>query len=131
MRPERAAAQARPPTRPNHILVVEDDAEIREAVQMILEEDGLTASLTRNGKEALEWLQMNGEPALILLDLMMPVMDGRTFLQRLIQLGTKVPVVVMSAQSRLDVPDATAVLAKPFEIDVFLAMIRRHLPEAK
>ncbi len=115
----------------NQILVVEDDAEIREAVQMVLEENGLLASVTRNGREALDWIGANGAPALILLDLMMPVMDGRTFLEHHARSGATTPVLVMSAQSRIDVQGASAVIEKPFDTDVFLATIRRYLPPAK
>jgi CheY-like chemotaxis protein len=110
------------------ILVVEDDAEIREAMQCLLEEDGYATAVARNGLEALEWLRANGRPELILLDLMMPVMDGRTFLGHLRDSGpmADVPVMVMSAQSRAAVPGAVAVVEKPFDVEAFLSTLRRY-----
>jgi CheY-like chemotaxis protein len=114
--------------RAERVLIVEDDAEIREAVQALLEEDGYHVGVARNGLEALTWLEQNGQPSIILLDLMMPVMDGRTFLTRLAGLPPwrSVPVMVMSAQPRQPVPGAVAVLEKPFDADFFLAEVRRH-----
>ncbi len=58
------------------ILVVEDDAGIREALRMILELEGYNIREASNGKEGLEVLKSMPRPCLILLDLMMPIMDG-------------------------------------------------------
>jgi CheY-like chemotaxis protein len=110
--------------RGNHILVVEDDAEIRDAVLMVLEEDGLVASATRNGQEALEWIRANGAPALILLDLMMPVMDGwrlRTELKRDARLQA-IPVVAVTAsteKSRIKA-EFEGYLEKPVDLTTLL-----------
>jgi len=62
------------------IMVVDDDAEVREAVTDLLENHGYAVVPASNGKEALDELKaLDMRPALILLDLMMPVMDGQTF----------------------------------------------------
>src|SRR5260370_35631662 len=66
-------------TRP--ILIVEDDLDIRDALQEILEDEGYLPYAAANGAEALEVLDRVPKPGLVLLDLMMPVMDGYQFLE--------------------------------------------------
>ena len=68
-----------PPDGSSRILVVEDDDEIREAMVLVLEQQGYSVYEARNGREALELLHDGETPRLILLDLMMPVMDGWQF----------------------------------------------------
>jgi signal transduction histidine kinase/CheY-like chemotaxis protein/HAMP domain-containing protein len=82
------------------VLIVEDDPSTREAMRRLLEKLGLTVAEASNGLEGLRWLDGHPAPALILLDLMMPVMDGFEFLeelQRRPSLGN-VPVVVLTAK---------------------------------
>src|SRR5689334_1420654 len=109
------------------VMVVEDDALIRDMVIEILGGEGLIAVGARNGAEALRRLrQEHVEPALILLDLMMPVMSGWQF--RLEQLRDPalagIPVVVMSASDDGAVP-AEGHVAKPFEIEALLDVVSR------
>lgn len=109
------------------VMVVEDDASIREAVAEILAFEGYEPFVARNGAEALLALRRDGlSPALILLDLMMPVMNGWQF--RAEQLRdpalSRIPVVVMSA-SDPDGITADARVSKPFEIDALLDAIAR------
>lgn len=84
------------------IMVVEDDFFIRDMLVELLEDEGYTVTSAANGREAMLQLRASGElPGLILLDLMMPVMDGREFRQEqqhdvLLQ---AVPVVVLTASS--------------------------------
>ena len=66
-------------TRPHEILVVEDDPDIRESVVGILEAEGYAVRGAEHGAMALQCLRANSPPCLIVLDLMMPVMDGWTF----------------------------------------------------
>src|SRR5215471_4078459 len=65
------------------VLIVDDDEDIRESVASILRVEGYDVDVACHGKEALDRLVTAAPPSLILLDLMMPVMDGRTFLQEL------------------------------------------------
>lgn len=117
------------------ILVVDDDPDILEALSEILEAEGFEIRRARNGKEALERLEPD-PPQLILLDLMMPVMDGWEFAQRMRQKPPEVssiPLIVLSADRNVGpkAQDIGAVghLAKPFELNDLLEMVRRALKE--
>jgi len=119
------------PTR--HILLVEDDNAIREAVAEILEFQGFAVTCAKNGADALAWLNEPGQrPQLILLDLTMPVMDGWTF--REVQSGrpelAAIPVVVLSAvashEARALEHPVAAMLCKPFELQRLLDAVERH-----
>jgi CheY-like chemotaxis protein len=113
------------------ILVVEDDADIREALVGILRDEGFTVVEAAHGEEGLAQLRAHG-PALILLDLMMPIMNGWQFRQA--QLADPaiagVPVVVISADA--SVRDkaaslgATAFLRKPIDLDKLLEIVGAH-----
>ncbi len=109
------------------VMVVEDDACIREMVIQVLAGEGFTAVGARNGEEALHHLrEEHVDPALILLDLMMPVMNGWQF--RAEQLEdpalARIPVVVMSASGETGVSFDEHV-DKPFDIEVLLDMVSR------
>ena len=107
-------------------MAVEDDQELREFYGAILTEEGHEARLARNGAEALD--QLDWAPDLVLLDLMMPVMDGYEFLRRLraSPKGAHIPVLVLSAAlppGRVTVRGAQAVLPKPFDFDRLMRTI--------
>ncbi|NMO18985.1 response regulator [Pyxidicoccus fallax] len=114
------------------VLVVDDDPDILEALSEILEAEGFEIRRARNGKEALERLEPE-PPNLILLDLMMPVMDGWEFAQRMRQKPAvaTIPIIVLSADRNVGskAADIGAVghLAKPFELNDLLDMVRRSL----
>ena len=117
------------PTRP--ILVVEDEPDIRDAVSDLLELEGYAVQTASNGQEALELLDgpLDGEaqPCLILLDVMMPVMDGHAFMARLREddAHQRIPVVITSASPQ--VPEgARAHLRKPYELHRLLDVISQH-----
>ena len=114
----------------NVVLVVDDDPDILEALSEILEAEGFEIRRARNGKEALERLEPD-PPQLILLDLMMPVMDGWEFAQRLKQRPrvSSIPIIVLSADRNVSNKaaeiGAVGHLAKPFELNDLLDMVRR------
>ncbi len=82
------------------VMLIDDDADARERLKFMLSREGWSVSEAGNGREALDELARSGPPGLILLDLMMPVMDGFDFLRRLRQRpdGGLVPVVVLTAK---------------------------------
>lgn len=109
-----------------HVLIVDDDKDIQSAIKMILEMHGYKVSCVSNGKEALEALTRGPAPAVILLDLMMPVMDGFEFM-RLMEDGhiaPKVPIVVMTAARNKahEIKNYTTLL-KPFDVTKLLSII--------
>jgi CheY-like chemotaxis protein len=113
------------------ILVVEDDAATREAVTLVLEDEGYAVTAVANGREALLHLRQAAPPNLILLDLMMPVMNGWEFRQQQAQDPAlqSIPVVVISADA--SVPQkaaalgATDYLIKPIDLDQLLEAVQR------
>jgi CheY-like chemotaxis protein len=112
------------------ILIVEDDADLREMMAQLLTLEGFRASTVANGREALEYLNQGDKPDVILLDLMMPVMDGWEF-RRQQQANadlSKVPVIVLSAldQTRAADVNAVAFLKKPLDFDRLLELVRQY-----
>jgi two-component system, OmpR family, response regulator MtrA len=114
----------------NHILVVDDDPAIRDVVADILEMSDYSVKTAANGAEALDKIQSE-QPSAVLLDLMMPVMDGWEFLRRCRgQVPcARVPVVVMSAARDAAAAarelGAQAYLTKPFDVDTVLDVVER------
>ena len=114
------------------ILIVDDDADIREIIGDVLEEEGYRVTGAANGKEALRLLKdENLRPDLILLDIMMPEMDGWTFRaeQRKDPELAEIPILVFTAYGS---PKAVArqlqaagFVRKPLRLDDLLAMIDR------
>ncbi len=114
------------------ILVVDDDPYIRDVVAQLLEGEGYQIEEATNGAEALSVVNdLARRPNVILLDLMMPVMDGWEFARRLQEHipPLNIPIVVLSAarlpNERLTVLGARAVLAKPFDVDELLEQVAR------
>jgi CheY-like chemotaxis protein len=109
------------------ILLVDDDADIREALGETLRDEGYSVIAAPNGLEAMLWLAERQPPScVVLLDLMMPVMDGSEFLQKKQTdpaLSTH-PVIIITASIRAvqfeRTPDIKACIAKPIEMDQLL-----------
>jgi len=112
------------------VLIVEDDADLREMMAQLLSLEGFHTAAVANGREALEYLQRSESPEVILLDLMMPVMDGWEFVkhQQADPILSHVPVIVLSAldQSRTASVDAAAFLKKPLDFDRLLELVRSY-----
>jgi two-component system, chemotaxis family, chemotaxis protein CheY len=122
-RTDDSAATRRP------ILVVDDDPEILAMLRDFLESEGLVVRTAANGAEALEALD-EVAPALILLDMRMPVLDGWAFAERCRERRLAYPIVVMtaaeSARSWAEEIGATGYIAKPFDVNELLQTIERH-----
>jgi CheY-like chemotaxis protein len=115
------------------VLIVEDNDATREALALLLQTAGYTTAEVEDGREALAYLRSHERPRLVLLDLMMPVMDGWEFLRerRRDPALTAVPVVLFTAAGGLDAPEAGAlgaddVLHKPASPDELLATADRY-----
>ncbi len=127
--PERPHAVMPPQDTPSRVLVVDDDQPIRDFLAMALSAEGYEAVVAPNGAVALD-LVRETPPHLILLDLMMPVMDGWAFLEacRVEAPCRDVPVVVMSAAYKapeIQELRAEAFLAKPFDLGDVLGVVER------
>src|SRR4051794_33552259 len=81
--------------RPRTLLVVEDNAILREGLAVILRREGYAAALAGDGQQALDYLRDNPPPGLILLDVFLPVLDGWQFLERLRGAGARLPIPVI------------------------------------
>ena len=117
------------------VLAVEDDPTIRDLLIELLSGEGFEIQCAANGLEALAilggWI-----PDVIILDLMMPVMDAETFREHQLKMqrAANVPIVVLSAlndvQDRAKALGATGTLAKPFDLDSLVKMLREVVPAA-
>src|SRR5690349_11176942 len=94
------------------ILVVEDDADLREALRDFVEQSGHAVHTAKNGRDGLSLLKsQGGKIDLIVLDVLMPEMDGRTMLEEMKRTGHQTPVIVGSAVLGLvDLPPVAAAL---------------------
>ena len=109
------------------ILVVDDDRDARDAIADVLEMDGYSVRTAADGLEALASCQRDGLPDLIVLDLMMPGMNGWQFVEEARRRRGLAQVPVLVASASLDgwePPDAAVVLTKPLDIDTLLANVR-------
>jgi CheY-like chemotaxis protein len=122
--------------RPTHkskaVLIVEDDEATREAFALILSQDGYQVKTASNGLRALEQLRSSTPPGLILLDMMMPEMDGAQLQEHLTrdERLASIPVLICSAacdraRRRLS-SQPVGFLQKPIDPAALLAAVRRH-----
>jgi len=113
------------------ILVVDDDASIRTTVSDVLDLEGYRVVTAANGVEALEHVEQN-PPALVLLDMRMPVMDGWGFARELVRREVKVPILVMTAADNArawaEEIGADGYVAKPFDLTDLIAAVGRLAP---
>ncbi len=109
------------------VLIVEDDLDTREMLGRFLELEGYKVETAENGRRALERLGSGVGACVILLDLMMPVMDGWQFRQEQIRDASlaDIPVIVVSAagRERLEKIQANAYLSKPVDLDELLGCV--------
>lgn len=127
-----------PESRPIHtdktILIIEDDQHIREAMQFSLEVEGYHVCSAANGQEGLGIIQKMMNPCLVLLDLVMPVMNGIDFLTSLQKesLLRAIPVVVISAfpekekELKAKHLETRGFIQKPLDLEVLLGWAKRY-----
>jgi len=114
------------------VLVAEDDRSVRESLEMALQVEGYDVEAVTNGAQALESFAAR-QPDVIVLDIMMPVLDGLTVCRRLRASGCRTPILMLTARhevsDRVSGLDAGAddYLAKPFSLDELLARLRALL----
>jgi CheY-like chemotaxis protein len=114
------------------ILLVEDDDDIRETLADLLRSRGYAVTAVTNGRDAIEWLKSSAAPCLIILDLMLPIMDGWEF--RAQQMSdpnlSAIPIIVLSG-----IPDAKQhavnlravdYLPKPIDLDRLYKTVEQH-----
>ena len=116
-----------------HILVVEDDKDLRDSLCDALRLEGYDVVAAEHGEAAMHHLNAGARPCVILLDLMMPVMDGWAFHRELSkdQALASIPVVVMTAATpaRAAAIDADTVLYKPLQMDTVVDVVQAHCPD--
>jgi CheY-like chemotaxis protein len=115
------------------VMIVEDDEDIRADLTAILRVKGFSVEESANGRDALARLRGGARPCLIVLDLMMPVMNGWELrdAMRADAALKSIPVVVVSGAGRISDQESaalqpTAVLVKPFELSQLLELVGRY-----
>jgi CheY-like chemotaxis protein len=118
---------------PRRILIVDDEPAVADLIEAVLLSEGYIVAIARDGAQGL-LLAKEWSPDLILMDVMLPGVDGGTAIRRLKNDPTTsdIPIVAMSAgrnirQQSDELTDADAALAKPFDIDALLAQVAFHL----
>lgn len=111
------------------ILVVEDDDDIRNAIVDLLETEGYSTEAAVNGKDALDKLEVIPKPCLVLLDMMMPIMNGREFLDTVMKNShlAPIPVLIVSAVAdKTNTEGSVGFLKKPIDIEVVLKVVGQY-----
>ncbi len=119
---------------PKKILLIEDDADNRELIRDLLQDEGYTVVVAENGRAALERLRANPDLAMILLDLRMPEMDGFEFREKQLEDPriAGIPVIACTADANVESLIAKlrlkATIRKPFSAEHLLEVLRQHAP---
>lgn len=116
-----------------HVLIVEDDEDMRVLERMALEHLGYEVSEARNGLEAINRLTLGTRPCVILLDLMMPIMDGLSFLKARARLpeASGIPVICLTAAGSELIDQALPMgvadcLHKPSDMEQLCALVEKY-----
>jgi CheY-like chemotaxis protein len=115
------------------VLLVEDEPDVRQSLREIIEEEGYRVADVADGRQALEYLRAHEPPTVVLLDLMMPVMDGWQVLRamRADAALARIPVIVISAAAQATLDEvvaqggASSYIRKPIALDRLLAALKR------
>ena len=122
---------------PDEVLIVEDDFDVRRALAGILGDQGCELATAANGEEALAHIDRAGMPGLIVLDLMMPVMDGWTFGEQFSGAGLhgdEVSIIILSgfpSPSDTDLPGRVRHVAKPIRAGALQGMVKDELARVR
>lgn len=112
----------------SRILVVEDQNDVAQLIEVVLEGEGHTVAVARDGAQGL-MMARDWKPDLILMDIMLPGVDGGTLIARLRQEAetAQLPIIAMSAsrtlRDRTSELEADALLSKPFDVDALLVQV--------
>lgn len=112
------------------ILLIEDDHDNRVALRLALEEAQYHVLTAANGKVGLGLLERGAKPDLILLDMMMPIMDGEEFLKRLNEKPAfkNIPVVILTSfKEKLELVENTPAILKPLDLEKLTEKIKSYL----
>jgi CheY-like chemotaxis protein len=114
----------------NKILIVDDDIDIRDTLRDFLEDEGYVVGAVANGREALDYLREHPATSLVLLDLMMPIMNGYEFrqAQQRDDAIAAVPVIVMTARGDASDVGVDQILEKPFKLTQLREAIHDVVP---
>ncbi len=114
------------------VMVVDDDPALSRMLRILLQSEGFDVMVANNGQQALDKLT-EGEPALVVLDLQMPVLDGRGFFREFRRLGHRAPVLLLSAynsEAARDELGAEAALGKPCDPEAVAQLAQRLIRES-
>lgn len=113
------------------VLVVDDDPDVRALISLTLRSDGIDAVPVGDGTAAISWVRSHGPPAVAVLDVQMPHLDGWATLEELRQIASDLPVLMCTVKSR-DSDRArssdVAFLPKPFSTEQLMHAVRLLLP---
>lgn len=113
------------------VLVVEDDVDVRELTVEVLRADGHEVHEAAHGQEALDVLEaLPAPPSVVLLDLMMPVMDGAAFIRYLRARHLDIPIIVMTASGVREVAGVREVLCKPVDYTRVRSLVGAYCSDA-
>ena len=115
-----------------YVMVIEDDRDIRENLKELLESEGYSVVVAENGKVALELLlRETNYPYVILLDLMMPIMDGREFIKAIHEIPSlkELPIVVISAGFEKIEGRIAGFMKKPLDLEEVLLVVEKFANE--
>lgn len=125
--------------KPKKILTVDDDEAIRQSICEMLELEGFETVWAKNGQVALDYLSAIPDselPELVILDYMMPVMNGKEFFRKkeLLPRLAEIPVVMMTANGNLvnvmdNVESAGAFMAKPMDYETVVRLVKHFLDD--
>jgi len=127
--PRAAAGESKRVGTSSFVLTVDDDPDLLEVTSFVIEQEGMAVETARNGEEALALLRTGRLPSLVLLDLMMPVMNGWEFLNEVAKEPPfrQIPIVVVTAADHVQVTGAVEVLSKPMDLTALLRVVERYV----